>query len=89
LGYCGVVMNEERKTGRGRPKGATSFTRIQLQDLINHLGPSASVVVGKKWLEEVGMTLDQPAKPTKVVPVKAPAKEESEEPIQFSLTSFD
>lgn len=48
------------KPRRGRPPGATSFARVKLQDLLNHLGRSASVVVGKKWLDEIGLSLEEP-----------------------------
>ena len=50
------------KPRRGRPPGATSFARVKLQDLLNHLGRSASVVVGKKWLDEIGLSLEEPTK---------------------------
>jgi hypothetical protein len=88
-------MNDDKPT-RGRPKGATSFTRVQLQELLSHLGPSASVVVGKKWLEEIGFIAGEPAPTIKLIPSEKPLKsnqvseeEDRYEPIQFSMTSFD
>ncbi len=62
------------KPRRGRPPGATSFARVKLQDLLNHLGRSASVVVGKKWLDEIGLSLEEPTK-IKLKQVTSPAVE--------------
>lgn len=58
-----IIMSAMKdKPRRGRPPGATSFARVKLQDLLNHLGRSASVVVGKKWLDEIGLSLEEPTK---------------------------
>jgi len=57
------MKNDIEKRGRGRPKGATSFAKIKLNDLTNYLGRDASVVVSKKWLSEVGISIeDNPKK---------------------------
>ena len=76
-------MNDTPKR-RGRPRGSTSFTRININDLANQVGSNATIVVSKRWLEEIGLTI-QPASP------KAPIREVTEEPeekIQFSVNSF-
>ena len=67
------------KETRGRPKGSTSFSKIRLSDLINHLGKDAPVVVSKKWLEQLGIYIEE--KPNKVLtPVSDVPK------IQFKVT---
>jgi hypothetical protein len=80
-------MNEipKKKGKRGRIKGSTSFARINITDLINCVGQNASIVVSKKWLDDIGVTIT-PA-PVKTVP--AQAKIETEEKVQFSVHSFD
>lgn len=49
-------MNEEKR-GRGRPKGSNSFVRVSLRDLNRYLREDASVSVSKKFLEEIGLTV--------------------------------
>mgnify|MGYP003649177583 CR=1 FL=1 len=72
----------EKKDNRGRPKGATSFVRIALSDLLGHLGEKATVVVSKKWLEGIGMDIN----PTpKTSPVDEVENEEEVERIQFTI----
>lgn len=77
-------MNEIalQKRGRGRPSGSTSFVKIKLQDLIDNLGKNASVVVSKKWMEEIGLTQDDS------IPIVAASTiiNEEEPKIQFTLT---
>jgi hypothetical protein len=67
------------KPTRGRPKGATSFTRIKLSDLINHVGKEAPVVVSKKWLEQIGFQVEE-----KTIEVLTPVSDEPK--IQFNVT---
>jgi hypothetical protein len=67
------------KPTRGRPKGATSFTRIKLSDLINHVGKEAPVVVSKKWLEQIGFEVEE-----KAIEVLTPVSDEPK--IQFNVT---
>ena len=49
----------EKKDNRGRPKGATSFVRVSLKDLMQQIGENASVVVSKKWLESITGGIDE------------------------------
>ena len=84
LVYSVTQMNETPKK-RGRPKGSTSFTRVNITDLTNAVGRNASIVVSKKWMEEIGLTVT-PA-PVKVIP--AQTVEETEEKVQFSVHTFD
>ena len=77
-------MNETPKK-RGRPAGSTSFTRIKLKDLADQLGQQATVVVSKRWLEEIGLTVDPS-------PVKTETTKEAVEPdekIEFSINTFE
>jgi hypothetical protein len=77
-------MNETPKK-RGRPAGSTSFTRIKLKDLADQLGQQATIVVSKRWLEEIGLTVD--ASPTKTESIQEAT--EPEEKIQFSVNTFE
>tara|TARA_R110002020_G_scaffold39945_1_gene118156 strand:- start:204 stop:437 length:234 start_codon:yes stop_codon:yes gene_type:complete len=77
-------MNETPKK-RGRPKGSTSFTRVNITDLTNAVGRNASIVVSKKWMQEIGLTVD-PA-PVKVIATQT--TDEPEEKIEFSVNTFD
>jgi len=67
------------KPRRGRPKGATSFTRVRLLDLTNYLGKEAPVVVSKKWLEQIGFAAEE-----KPIEVLTPVSDEPK--IQFNVT---
>jgi len=68
---------------RGRPKGSTSFVNIKISDLTNNLGPNANVSVSKKWLENIGMEIDQPAPTLTVSSITDEPK--AEEAIQFVI----
>jgi hypothetical protein len=75
-------MNKNQATrGRGRPKGSTSFVKIKLSDLTGHLGHNAPVMVSKKWLEQVGIMVDETEDVRKIKPVI-----EEEEKIQFNIS---
>ena len=69
---------------RGRPAGSTSFTRIKLRDLADQLGQEATIVVSKRWLEDIGLTVD--SAPVKKEPLREVG--EPEEKIQFSVNTF-
>jgi hypothetical protein len=73
------------KRGKGRPAGSTSFIRVNISDLINAVGQNARIVVSKKWLEEIGLTIETP------VATLAPIREAVEEQpkIEFTLTPID
>ena len=84
-GYNTQHMNETPKK-RGRPRGSTSFTRVKLSDLAKQVGSEATVVVSKRWLEDIGLTIDPtPTKTTEAIREVA----EPEEKIQFSINTFD
>jgi len=67
------------KPTRGRPKGATSFTRVKLSDLTNYLGKEAHVVVSKKWLEQIGFEVEE-------TPIEVLTPVSDEPKIQFNVT---
>lgn len=67
------------KPTRGRPKGATSFTRVRLSDLMNHLGKEAPIVVSKKWLEQIGFAVEK-------TPIEILTPVSDETTIQFNVT---
>ena len=71
----------EKKSNRGRPKGATSFIRIALRDLLGQLGENATVVVSKKWLQEIGVSV----KPIAPKPQTITEATEEVERIQFTI----
>ena len=73
----------EKKSNRGRPKGATSFVRIALCDLLEQLGEKSTVVVSKKWLEGIG--LDVNSSQPKKSPINEAKEEEEVETIQFTV----
>ena len=77
-------MNETPKK-RGRPKGSTSFARVNITDLTNAVGKNASIVVSKKWMEEIGLSVT--SAPVKMI--AAQTAEETEEKVQFSVRTFD
>tara|TARA_Y100001937_G_C6876622_1_gene222930 strand:- start:132 stop:371 length:240 start_codon:yes stop_codon:yes gene_type:complete len=72
----------EKKSNRGRPKGATSFVRIALCDLLEQLGEKGTVVVSKKWLESIGMDVNSSA------PKKSPINEVKEQPEEVERIQF-
>ena len=46
-----------RKGHSGRKKGATSCIRVALKDLKSLLSNEATVMVNKRWAEQVGVTV--------------------------------
>ena len=44
-----------RKGNSGRKKGATSCIRVSLQELMSLLSKDATVMVNKRWAEQVGV----------------------------------
>jgi hypothetical protein len=69
------------KNKRGRPKGSTGshFVKIKLSDLTGYLGHNAGVVVSKKWLNEMGIYVED-------VPKKFLTPMIEEPKIQFNIT---
>lgn len=55
------MSNEAQTKRRGRPAGSTSFVRVNISDLLDAVGKNSRIVVSKKWLEEIGLTVETPA----------------------------
>ena len=72
----------QKKTNRGRPKGATSFVRIALCDLLEQLGEKGTVVVSKKWLESIGLDVNSQTSR------KSPVNEVKEQPEEVERIQF-
>jgi|TARA_Y100000310_G_scaffold285021_1_gene308177 hypothetical protein len=49
-------MKKARKKGSGRTKGATSFVIVTLDELNQTLKPQATVVISRRFAENVGIT---------------------------------
>jgi hypothetical protein len=81
-------MNNQTETKRrGRPAGSTSFVRVNAFDLIDVVGKDAKIVVSKKWLEEIGLTIAESVATLSVAVEKEP--DVPQEKIAYSLTSFN
>ena len=46
-----------QKKHKGRKKGATSCIRVALKELSNLLNENSTVMVNKRWAEQVGVTV--------------------------------
>ena len=49
-------MKKTRKKGSGRTKGATSFVTVSLDQLNDTLRPQATVIVSRRFAENVGIS---------------------------------
>ena len=49
-------MKKTRKAGSGRTKGATSFVTVTLAELNENLKPQATVIVSRRYAENMGIT---------------------------------
>ncbi len=79
-----VTLNKDgtpRKSGSGRRKGATSFTKISLYDLMQICGEGAYIPVSRIWLEQLTDSVDE-VSTQNVVSTKEP---EQNEKISFTL----
>lgn len=64
------------KRGRGRPKGTCGsvFVEVRLRDIKNRVNDDSIIIVGKKWLTELGYVVKegrvepiQPMQPTEKI----------------------
>lgn len=69
------------KKKQGRPKGSTGshFVKVKMSDLANHIGSQGNVVVSKRWLQDMGIHVEEEAKKL-LTPVNDEPK------IQFKVT---
>jgi len=77
-------MSDTAKRGRGRPKGSTSFVKVRLSDLNSQFGPNATICVSKKWLDGVGIEVEDLPAPSMVIS-SSTDEPDSEETIQFVI----
>ena len=49
-------MKKTRKKGSGRTKGATSFVTVTLDQLNETLKPQATVIISRRFAENVGIS---------------------------------
>ena len=49
-------MKKVRKKGSGRTKGATSFVTVTLNQLNDTLKPQATVIISRRFAENVGIS---------------------------------
>ena len=49
-------MKKTRKVGSGRTKGATSFVTVSLAQLNDTLKPQATVIISRRFAENVGIS---------------------------------
>lgn len=84
LGYYSVahMSNEAQTKRRGRPAGSTSFVRVNISDLLDAVGMNSRIVVSKKWLEEIGLTVETPV--ATLSPIREVVEEQPK--IEFVLT---
>ena len=76
--------NTDTKRGRGRPKGQSSFVRINIGQLAAALPNGSLVPVSSVWLREVGLTVEE-SKP--LVVYHSPVIE-VEDKIEFNVEEY-
>ena len=76
------MSNEAHTKRRGRPAGSTSFVRVNISDLLDAVGMNSRIVVSKKWLEEIGLTVETPV--ATLSPIREVVEEQPK--IEFVLT---
>jgi len=68
---------------RGRPVGSNCFVRVSLADLNKYLKETACVSVSKKYLEEIGLTIQESS------PIIPAQPDEGAVIPEFKITTFD
>ena len=48
------MANKTVTKGRGRPKNSVSTQAVLLSDLVEHLPEGSAIMVGTKWLKQMG-----------------------------------
>ena len=76
-------MKNNTKRKRCRPAGSTSFARVKIADLIAQLGTNFTIVVSKKWLEDIGLEVNED-EPNRVI-AAVESEESLENKIQFTV----
>ena len=85
-------MKKTRKVGSGRTKGAVSFVKIPLKTLNANLGPEATVIVSRRYAENVGIEGQPFSATTKNIQAHAcqieMTKSEAEETVTLQKTEW-
>ena len=85
-------MKKTRKVGSGRTKGATSFVTVTLQQLNDTLKPQATVIISRRFAENVGISGRAFSATTKNVEAHACQieinKEQPEEVVNIAKTEW-
>jgi|TARA_Y100000310_G_C20225864_1_gene597888 hypothetical protein len=82
---------KKRKVGSGRKKGSYSFLQVSLADLNDTLKDTATVLVSRKWAEQIGLSgqvFVANAQAMESATGKAAAKPEDNAPVEMKLTEW-
>jgi len=74
----------DTKRGRGRPKGQSSFVRINIGQLAAALPNGSLVPVSSVWLREIGLTVEE----SKPLTVYHSPVFDVEEKIEFAVEEY-
>ena len=80
-----------RKVGSGRKKGSYSFLQVKLSDLNDTLKDTATVLVSRKWAEQIGLSGQVFVASTQAMETatgKPAAKPEDDAPLDMELTQW-
>ena len=83
-----VTYNKDgtpRKQGSGRKKGSLSLMEVRLSELMERLEPNDTVIIGRKWYENLFKKVVDIAPQKTDTPSAADAVEEK---IAYKLTTF-
>ena len=86
-----MKQQKKRKVGSGRKKGSYSFLQVKLSDLNDTLKDSATVLVSRKWAEQIGLTGRVFVANTQAMETatgKPAAKPEDNAPVDMQLTEW-
>jgi len=82
---------KKRKVGSGRKKGSYSFLQVSLADLNETLKDTATVLVSRKWAEQIGLTgrvFVANAQAMESATGKPAARTEDNAPVEMQLTEW-
>ena len=86
-----MKQKKTRKVGSGRKKGSYSFTQVSLSDLNATLKETATVLVSRKWAEQIGLTgqvFVANAQAMEKVTGKPTEQPEDNAPVDMNLTEW-
>ena len=86
-----MKQKKTRKVGSGRKKGSYSFLQVSLADLNKTLKDTATVLVSRKWAEQIGLSgqvFVANAQSMETATGKAASKPEDNAPVDMQLTEW-